>query len=422
MAQVETDAALHRIEGGRFRPKSPVELSYAITSGVARRQRGVIAQVAEKLPGLEAHVMSSQLRDPEVLLETMFLIRHELITARTTAAQCHEVWMRMASIGRVIDDEHAPSIRDLADQFDRVRSLADGEAQFLFGVIELYQTKVNTKMTVAMERLAVIAAVTLPVTAIASVYGMNVIVNDETHYTQLGLALAVMAGDQPDLAALGAPPGLVVMDRLTRVPELGVTDRQALDQLLDSQWVGTLATVVDGEPWAVPMLFARDGDRVLIHGSTGAGVLRRVAAGSPAVFIVFALDSLVVAPTTFESSVNYRSAMIRGRLESATDPEKTRMLDRLAETLIPGRTTEVRPSSRKELAATLAMALPIADDNWLLKVADEWPATPEQSGAADDVWSGLVPVRTVFDSPVPAPWSVDLPVPESVRRLGEPGS
>jgi nitroimidazol reductase NimA-like FMN-containing flavoprotein (pyridoxamine 5'-phosphate oxidase superfamily) len=212
------------------------------------------------------------------------------------------------------------------------------------------------------------------------------------------------------------------MDRLTRVPELGVTDRQALDQLLDSQWVGTLATVVDGEPWAVPMLFARDGDRVLIHGSTGAGVLRRVAAGSPAVFIVFALNSLVVAPTTFESSVNYRSAMIRGRLESVTGPEKTRLLDRLAETLIPGRTTEVRPSSRRELAATLAMALPIADDNWLLKVADEWPATPEQSGAADDVWSGLVPVRTVFDHPVPAPWSVDLPVPESVRRLSEPGS
>ena len=123
----------------------------------------------------------------------MFLIRHELITARTTAAQCHDVWMRMASIGRLIDDEDAPTSRDLADQFDRVRSLADGEAQFLFGVIELYQTKVNTKMTVAMERLAVIAAVTLPITAIASVNGMNVIVNDETHYIQLFVVLAVMA-------------------------------------------------------------------------------------------------------------------------------------------------------------------------------------------------------------------------------------
>ena len=74
-----------------------------------------------------------------------------------------------------------------------MRSLADGEAQFLFGVIELYQTKVNTKMTVAMERLAVIAAVTLPITAIASVIGMNVIVNDETQFIQLIVVLAVMA-------------------------------------------------------------------------------------------------------------------------------------------------------------------------------------------------------------------------------------
>ena len=73
-----------------------------------------------------------------------------------------------------------------------MRSIADGESHFLFGVIELYQTKVNTKMTVAMERLAVIAAVTLPVTAIASVYGMNVIVNATTHWTQLGIVLVVM--------------------------------------------------------------------------------------------------------------------------------------------------------------------------------------------------------------------------------------
>jgi Mg2+ and Co2+ transporter CorA len=66
--------------------------------------------------------------------------------------------------------------------------------QFLVGVIDLYQTRVTTKMTVAMERLAVIAAITLPVTAIASVYGMNLIVNDETHVPQLLLVLGVMLG------------------------------------------------------------------------------------------------------------------------------------------------------------------------------------------------------------------------------------
>ena len=189
----EVRSAARRIESGRFRPQTPVELSYAVTSAVARRQSALVREVAGKLPGLEREVMTSELRNPEDLLETMFLIRHELVTARTMAAQCHEVWLRMAGIGKLQDDADGLRSRDLADQFDRVRALAEGEAQFLFGVIELYQTKVHTKMTVAMERLAVIAAVTLPVTALASVYGMNVIVNESTHWAQLVVILLVMA-------------------------------------------------------------------------------------------------------------------------------------------------------------------------------------------------------------------------------------
>ena len=192
VALVETTGVLARLESGRFHPKTPAELSYAVTSAVARRQRAAISEVSMKLPGLEKEVMSSKLTDPEVLLETMFLFRHELITTRTMAAQSHDVWMRLAGINRMADDPDGAYARDVADQFDRVRSLADGESQFLFGIIELYQTKVHTKMTVAMERLAVIAAVTLPVTALASIYGMNVIVNDSTHWSQLIVILIVM--------------------------------------------------------------------------------------------------------------------------------------------------------------------------------------------------------------------------------------
>ena len=84
-------------------------------------------------------------------------------------------------------------MNDLTDQFQRVRSIADGESHFLFGVIELYQTKVNTKMTMAMERLAVIAAVTLPITAIASIEGMNMIVSLRENRLELGIVLLVMA-------------------------------------------------------------------------------------------------------------------------------------------------------------------------------------------------------------------------------------
>ncbi len=188
----ETEAVRHRIEEGRFAPATPAEVAYAVASGVARAQRALVGDVAERLPGLEQTVMESQLTEPEAVLERMFLIRHELITARTMAAQTHDVCARIGTLDRWVPEQTRELARDLADQFDRVRSVADGEAHFLFGVIELYQTKVNTKMTVAMERLAVIAAVTLPVTALASVYGMNVIVNDSTNVPQLLVVVLAM--------------------------------------------------------------------------------------------------------------------------------------------------------------------------------------------------------------------------------------
>jgi magnesium transporter len=191
-ALVETNAVLARISAGRFRPSSPAEVSYALGSAIARRHRALIGLVAEQLPELEQEVMASQFREPEALLEALFLIRHELTTGRTMAAQSHDIYARVGALDRFVPDPDRAFARDLADQFDRVRSIADGEAMFLHGVIELYQTRVNTKMTVAMERLAVIAAVTLPITAIASIYGMNTIVNDRTHYVQLGVVLLVM--------------------------------------------------------------------------------------------------------------------------------------------------------------------------------------------------------------------------------------
>jgi Mg2+ and Co2+ transporter CorA len=191
-ATAQTDAVRQRLEAGRFHPSTPQELSYAISSAVARRQSEVVRSVAQRLPALELRVMGSDFHQPEELLEELFLLRHELLISRTQAGQAHDIYRRIASLDRFASEEAQRYARDLAEQFDRVRSLADSESGFLFGVIELYQTRVTTKMTVAMERLAVIAAITLPVTAIASIYGMNMIVNSQTHWTQLGIVLAVM--------------------------------------------------------------------------------------------------------------------------------------------------------------------------------------------------------------------------------------
>src|SRR4030095_5740183 len=84
-------------------------------------------------------------------------------------------------------------VSDVEDQFRRIAQMGDAQREYLQGVIEFYQTRTNTKMTIAAERLAVIAAVTLPVTAVSSIMGMNVIVNDSTHYGTLTVLLVLMA-------------------------------------------------------------------------------------------------------------------------------------------------------------------------------------------------------------------------------------
>lgn len=207
-------------------------------------------------------------------------------------------------------------------------------------------------------------------------------------------------------------------EQLTRHRERGRSDRTELDAILDAVPFGTLSTVVDGLPWVVPMLFARLGDQLILHGSTGAGALRQVAAGAPAALCVLAVDGVVVAASTFESSANYRSAVVHGTLTPLSGDEKSTAMTAMSERLIPGRTTEVRAMTTKELQATLAMSLPIVDGCWTAKARTGGPAGEEPAG----VWQGVVPTRTVFDPPVPAPWvPTSAEVPASVRRLARDG-
>lgn len=209
-----------------------------------------------------------------------------------------------------------------------------------------------------------------------------------------------------------------VTDQLSRVRrhrERAAGDRAVLDAILDDALVATLSTVLDGEPWVVPVLVARDGDRVLLHGSTGAGALRHVAAGAPVALCVTHLDGLVVAHTTFESSANYRSAVVRGRLEVLAGDDARRALDVLSDHVLPGRVAEVRPTTAKERAATVVLALPVVDGQWTTKVRDAWSDEPDEPTTA---WIGVVDVRTVYAGPRPAPFSpAGAVVPESVRRL-----
>jgi len=198
----ETSLVLGRIDADRFRPASPGELSYAVVAALIRQMEQHAWAVAKRVADLERRVIDDERGDPHLLLESMFRLRHELLSVRTIAVQSREVYARVSGlVTREIPGEGRQSYvglidpadsDDLVRQFERVRGTIDGEREFLDGVVDFFQTRTTTRIHFAMERLALLTAILLPITAIASIYGMNIIVNAQTQATQIVVVVALM--------------------------------------------------------------------------------------------------------------------------------------------------------------------------------------------------------------------------------------
>ena len=190
-AYVETNSVARKLDSGRLRPTRACELSAALVTVLIGRLRDYLTALTEEAWTLERQVTAGHLGNPEQFLEELFGVRHGLLAIRTMAASSGEVYGRMVRLS-VFGAAGAVQLVDLEDQFRRLAAMADGQREYLQGVIEFYQTRTGTKMTIAAERLAVIAAVTLPITALSSIVGMNVIVNEQTLVGPLVLLLTVM--------------------------------------------------------------------------------------------------------------------------------------------------------------------------------------------------------------------------------------
>ncbi|WP_035812025.1 pyridoxamine 5'-phosphate oxidase family protein [Jiangella gansuensis] len=207
--------------------------------------------------------------------------------------------------------------------------------------------------------------------------------------------------------------------RLTRMPDKAVLELAALHRLLDETVLGHVAVVLDGHPVAFPTAVARDGDTLLVHGSTGSSWLRALAGGARASVTVTSIDAVVVARSGFESSFHYRSAVLFGRFTVLDDAAKRRGLDVVIDHIVPGRSGELREPSKRELAATLLLAMPI--DEWSLKVSERWPEDLP-ADVAGPAWAGVVPLRRGYGTPVAAPdLHPGIGLPPSVTALTAPG-
>ncbi|MFB8249303.1 pyridoxamine 5'-phosphate oxidase family protein [Streptomyces sp. NPDC055952] len=190
----------------------------------------------------------------------------------------------------------------------------------------------------------------------------------------------------------------------TRSAERASYDRELVHAILDEAYVCHLGFVRDGAPVVLPTLYARVGERLYVHGSTGSRPLRaagRTEPGLPVCVTVTHVDGLVLARSAFHHSINYRSVVVHGVAHDVTDPqEKREALDALVDHVVAGRSADSRPANKKELAATAVIRLDLDEVSAKLRTGG---VNDEPEDLALPHWAGVVPVRRSYGTPVPDP-------------------
>jgi uncharacterized protein len=212
---------------------------------------------------------------------------------------------------------------------------------------------------------------------------------------------------------------IIERSHVRRQPSRGRYDVAAINRVLDAGYVAHVAFVQDNQPFCIPMLYARIGGAVYIHGSSASRAVRLLSNGVPACLTVTILDGLVLARSAFEHSANYRSAVLFGAFRRVDrDEERLAAFAAFTNKVIPGRWAEVREPNRQELKATQILALPIAEAS--VKVRTGPPTDDDSPDAERDVWAGVLPLHTIYGPSEAAPGlRSGIPLSESARRLIE---
>ena len=218
--------------------------------------------------------------------------------------------------------------------------------------------------------------------------------------------------------------------RVSRGKNRAVPDRERLHTFLGEALIAHLGVTVgsgeDAHPVVLPTAYGFDldgpdaGGSLYLHGSVAAGWLARALERDVCVTIT-ELDGLVAARSGFHHSMNYRSAVVIGRARLVEDPEeRERALALVVDQMIPGRWDTLRPATRKELAATAVLALPLAEAS--MKARAEGPVD-DPDDIESGTWAGVIPIHRVAGAPVTAEDATGSAPEDVVRRaagLGAP--
>jgi len=178
-------------------------------------------------------------------------------------------------------------------------------------------------------------------------------------------------------------------------------DQATIYRIIDEALICHVGFAEEGQPYVIPTNHARLGDSLIFHGGTTSRLLNHIQSGAEICVAITLLDALVLARSVFSHSMNYRSVVLFGRGHLITDdPEKMRALEALTEHLLPGRWSDARRPTQKELDATTVVAVPIESASAKIR------SGPPMDDAEDyrlPVWAGLLPIRQQFLDPVADP-------------------
>lgn len=230
---------------------------------------------------------------------------------------------------------------------------------------------------------------------------------------------APASGDRPPADA-GTAIHAQARHKVQRTKQRARYERDAIHAVLDAGLIAHVAFCTDAQPGrpqpvVIPMLYARDGDALLLHGSIASRLMNRLGEGVPACVSVTHVDGLVLARSHFHHSVNYRSVVAFGRAVLVEDPaRKAAALARFVDVLIPGRAAESRPADRNELAATRVLRFEIEDASAKVR---EGGVKEDAADLALPHWAGVVPITTGYATPEADPSAAGQALPASVRSL-----
>jgi nitroimidazol reductase NimA-like FMN-containing flavoprotein (pyridoxamine 5'-phosphate oxidase superfamily) len=175
-----------------------------------------------------------------------------------------------------------------------------------------------------------------------------------------------------------------------RHPERGEYDRATIDAILDEALICHVGFVVDGQPYVIPTIHARDGEVLYLHGSPASRMLRTIKEGVEVCVTATLLDGLVLARSVYNHSMNYRSAVVLGRAHEVTELDpKLHAMACVVEHIAPGRWAEARQPSEGEIKGTTILALPLDEASAKIRTGPPKDFDEDRSLA---VWAGVIPL------------------------------